>query len=458
MTPVLDVREEVAQARMTGFHWRFGLLMTLIMFFDGYDLFNAAYVIPLVRKSWSPSPAMIGFMLSSGILGLSIGSVLQGLLADRLGRRRVMLLAVGLLTLGCAVLGTVVHDPVSFSVGRVLLGLALGMIAPLMITYLNEFAPRRFANAFAMWTFQIGLSAGGIFAGLAGITITATHGWQSLYWVGCGSLVLFVLAWRWLPESIQFLALHGRWDEVRALLVRMRPERAALYREARFADVTPEVRVAVRSVLAPALRRNTLVHWAVGFLSLFAVHGLTGWLPTIVVQQGQAVSSAFLYGTLVMVSALFGGFGMAWLADRCGSRVMAMVGGYAAAALSMWALSQASAPAWTVLLVAAGGFFIFGAQGVLNNFQALSYPTEVRGTGVGVAIGLNRVGGILGPTVIGVVAAAEGDITAVYAVIAGSLALAALLITLGRDRPATAGANAAPLAPLERRDAAPHAG
>lgn len=433
MTTSINVREELAQARVGGFHLRFAVLVAFIMFFDGYDLFNAAYVIPLVRHQWQPSAAMIGVMLSSGIVGLSIGSVLQGLLADRIGRRKVMLGALWTLTIASALLATLVHSAESFAVGRLLLGTALGMVTPLALTCINEWAPRRSANTFATWVFQFGFSAGGIFAGVAGLTFTPHFGWQSLYFVGVFSAFVALAAMRWLPESAQYLTLRGRTDEVLALLAAVRPERADVYRDAQIQPMRPlSRRGSVRDLLSREYRHNTIVHWIAGALSLFCIHGLTGWLPSLVVANGQAVSSAFGYGTLVMVTSVFGGIGLGWFADRIKSRIRTMVLGYSLAAVSMASLAAALGSPAAIVLVGATGFFVFGAQAVLNNYQAMSYRTEIRGTGMGVAVGLNRVGGMLGPVIVGLVAMLNPAPFYTFAAFTGALVLAAIVIGLGR--------------------------
>ncbi|MFM0155674.1 MFS transporter [Paraburkholderia sediminicola] len=433
MSTSINVREELAQARIGGFHLRFGVLVGFIMFFDGYDLFNAAYVIPLIRQLWHPSPSMIGIMLSSGIVGLSIGSVVQGLLSDRIGRRKVMLLALWMLTATSGLLATVVSSPLSFAVVRLALGTALGMVTPLALTCINEWAPRRTANTFATWVFQFGFSAGGILAGIAGIALTPRFGWQSLYFVGVLSAVVAVAATKWLPESAQYLTLRGRYDAVLAMLRKVRPERAEVYAVAQIEPMRARVRTgSLRELLSPLYRRNTLVHWVAGALSLFCIHGLTGWLPALVVARGQGVSSAFGYGTLVMVASVFGGISMGWLADRLHSRIRAMVIGYVLAAVFMGSIAPTLGQPVAIVLVAATGFFIFGAQAVLNNYQAMTYRTEVRGTGLGVAVGLNRIGGILGPVIVGVVASVNPDPFYTFAVFAGALLLAAVVIALGR--------------------------
>jgi AAHS family benzoate transporter-like MFS transporter len=430
----LNLREEIAEAPFGRFHVKFAALMSLIMLFDGYELFNAAYVIPLVRSSWHPSPSMIGVMLSSGIVGLSIGAVVQGLIADRIGRRTVMLLALWLLTGASLLLATIVDSPVSFSVCRLLLGCALGMITPLALTCINEWAPRKQANTYANWVFQFGFSMGGISAGIAGIWLTPHFGWQSLYYLGALSFLAAIAATLWLPESLQFLALNHRDDEIAKILAQMRPGRARAYRGAYFEMPTENApRGSIVALLAPRYRRNTIVLWIVGFLGLFSIHGLTGWLPTLVVAQGQAVSSAFGYGTLVMVAAIFGSLFMGWIADRLGSRTRAMSIGYGIAALSMAGLAYflGSANGVTLVLVAATGFFIFGAHAVLNNYQAMTYGTEVRSTGVGVAQALSRVGGILGPLIVGWVASVEPSPVYTFMMFAGGLLLASIVVTFG---------------------------
>jgi AAHS family benzoate transporter-like MFS transporter/AAHS family 4-hydroxybenzoate transporter-like MFS transporter len=169
-----------------------------------------------------------------------------------------------------------------------------------------------------------------------------------------------------------------------------------------------------------------------GALSLFCIHGLTGWLPTLLVQRGEAMSSAATYGALIMSAALFGGLGSGWLADRVKSRIVAMVVWWSMAALAMLALSHAHGTFMMMTLVAAAGFFVFGGQSVQNNFIAKIYPTEVRSTGVGLAVGINRIGGMLGPFVIGVVQSINHDPSYTFYVLASALILACMSFLLVR--------------------------
>lgn len=451
MSTTLDVREEIEGAAISGFHWKLGALIGVIMFFDGYELFNAAYAIPLILKSWRPQPAEIGMMLSSGIVGLSIGSVLQGLLADRVGRRKVMLWALYGMGVASLLLASVAGNPLQFAGFRLCLGMALGMITPLTISYINEWAPKRTANIYTIWVFQLGFSVGGICAGAAGALLAPALGWQAIYYAGALAILIAVAAQCWLPESAQYLAARREFGRIGRILAQLRPERRHLYQDAAFTIAAAAHGAPIKTLLQAPYRTRTLVAWLAGALSLFCIHGLTGWLPTLLVQRGEAMSSAATYGALIMTASLFGGLGSGWLADAVKSRVVAMVTWYAMAAVAMVALGHAHGAFMMMALVAAAGFFVFGGQSVLNNYIAMIYPTEVRSTGVGIAVGINRVGGMLGPVVIGLVKSVDPDPTSTFYVLAGSMVLACLSFVLvrgaGRD------AVAQPAAAAERMKA-----
>jgi hypothetical protein len=173
LTAAFDVREEIESAPISSVHWKLGI----IMFFDSDELFNAGYAIPLILKAWRPSPSAIGMMLPSGIVGLSIGSLLQDWLADRPGRRRVMLWALYGMGTASLLLAAIASTPLQFAGFRLCLGTARGMITPLAISYINEWAPTRTANVYTIWVFQLGLSVGRIAAGAAGAMPAPYRSW-----------------------------------------------------------------------------------------------------------------------------------------------------------------------------------------------------------------------------------------------------------------------------------------
>ena len=431
----IDVAAEMRGAGLSGFHIRFAVLIGAILFLDGYDLFNAAYVAPYVRAQWGLGPAQIGQMLSIGLAGLAFGALLQGPLADRFGRRRITLAAVWLLGLASLALAFLAHDFATFCALRLVLGVALGMLSPLAFVYINEWAPSRCANGFATLAFVLPFSLGGIFAGVAGLLIAPRWGWQALYLVGGLAIPVALVAQAFLPESVRFLAIRRRWSEVARILARAIPERAALYGTGEsFHSGEPErTRGAFGSLLSSRYRWVTLGIWSAGALSLLCIHGLTGWLPSIVLAEGAGIRTAFGYGTLLMTMQIFGGLVGGWLADRT-DRITVIAGGFAGGAISLILLALTLKSPFALVTVAATGFFIFGAQAVMNNYIAMSYETSLRSTAVGVAVAVNRIGGVAGPLLIGFTQTLPNALWATLAMLAVAQVLAAVILIWPRLR------------------------
>lgn len=420
----IDVTRELGETRLGRFHIRFAALIGAMLFIDGYDLFNAAYVAPYVKAEWGLQPAQIGLMLSIGLAGLAFGAILQGPLADRFGRRRIMLAAVWGLGLASLALWLWAPTFVEFCVLRALLGVCLGMISPLAFVYVNEWAPAGCANRYATLAFVLPFSLGGIAAGLAGMTIGPAFGWRELYLVGVLSLPIALVGQFLLPESVRFLVASGRHAAVAKVLTKARPERAEVYAQAE-TFVTGEAAATGGSALAllsARYRGVTLSIWVAGALSLFCIHGLTGWLPSIVLEQGAGVRTAFGYGSLLMTMQILGGGLGGWAADRYG-RVPTMAAGFVGGAIALLLLIPLIKTPAAMVVIALTGLFVFGAQAVMNNFIAMSYETGLRGVGVGVAVGVNRIGGVMGPLLIGL---AQQSVDALWLTL-GMLAIAQLL-------------------------------
>src|SRR5579871_6461966 len=316
MSDEVDIHAELAGAAVTPLHKTLGIVITLITLFDGYDTFNPAYVIQYVRQPWGLSPSQAGFLVSSGLIGFLVGAMGHGMVADRYGRRNTLLAGlwiVNVLTLVTAIFAT---SFASFCSLRFLTGLGLGVLLPLGTTFINELAPPRVSNAFSLWGVTFGWSLGGVFAGLIGVFFTPIHGWQILYFVGALSIPLTLLVHAVLPESPKFLAASGRFDELRKLMMRLRPERSAVYANATFRTSDQATKNTIAALLSPRYRRVSITIWVTAFLTLFAIFGLVGWIPTVMIQRGESFASGFSYGALMQGMSFIGGLTLAMLADR----------------------------------------------------------------------------------------------------------------------------------------------
>jgi AAHS family 4-hydroxybenzoate transporter-like MFS transporter len=297
-------------------------------------------------------------------------------------------------------------------------------------TYINELAPQRVSNKFSLWGVTLGWSLGGVFAGLVGVFLTPLYGWQILYYVGALSIPLTFVVHAVLPESPKFLAARGRYDELRVLLTRLRPERGAVYQAASFRSVKQAAGWnTIGALLTPRYRRVSLTIWFTALLTLFAIFGLTGWIPTVMIKRGETFAASFGSGALMQATSFIGGLTLATLADRnLGLAPRYLASWWIIGGLAVLSLVLVSDHGFNLVIVAVAGFCIIGAQHVLNNFTAGSYETDSRASGVGMELGVGRVGAILGPYVIGLLQQATGGPDAVFWAIGGAAIVGGLTI------------------------------
>ena len=398
----IDVHDELANAKVSGFHVRLGLIMGLLTLFDGYDTFNPAYVIHYVAGPWGLRGGQAGLLISSGLIGFLIGSAVHGVVADRFGRRGTLLGGLWITSIFTLLTAIFADSFLSFCALRLCTGLGLGVLLPLATTYINELAPRRVTNTFALWGVALGWALGGTVAGLVGVFATPAFGWKALYWVGSMSFLLLPFLHAQLPESPKFLVLKNRSEEIRALLRRLRPERASFYASAGIAMARRhELDNPVSVLLTQKYRRTTLSIWLSAFLSLFCIFGLTGWIPTVMMQRGETFSASFGFGAVMQIMSFLGALVLGHLIDRLGKSRGLLAVWWAIGGLAVLTLVAFNSHIVNVTAVAVAGCCILGAQFVLNNFTAASYETSVRATAVGMELAIGRVGAILGPLVAG---------------------------------------------------------
>ncbi len=404
----IDVNDELASAPIGRMHVKLGILLALLTLFDGYDTFNPAYVIHYVREPWGLSLQQAGMLVSSGLIGFLLGAALHGAVADRLGRRVTLIAGLWITTIFSVLTALIADSFGSFCALRILTGLGLGVLLPLSTTYINELAPRRVANTFALWGVALGWAAGGAAAGLVGVFVTPLTGWQGLYWVGSLSLLLIPFLHLYLPESPKFALLRGRDEEVKAILEKLRPDRAQLYRGRSIMPPPLAQKKSVFALLEMPYRRLSFAIWATSFLSLFCIFGLSAWIPTLMQARGESFGASFAFGALMQVMSFAGGLVCGHLVDRTNRPRHWLFVWWLAGALAVLALVCFHQHWINVVCSAMAGFCIIGGQFVLNNFTAASYETDMRATAVGMELAMGRLGAILGPFIGGILQQAFG--------------------------------------------------
>jgi AAHS family 4-hydroxybenzoate transporter-like MFS transporter len=395
--PEVDVPALIDAQKISPFQIRVALLCAAVVFMDGFDAQAIGYVAPTLSKAWSLKPGELGWTFSAGLVGLMLGALAFSPVADRIGRKPIIIFCT--LWFGVASLLTVTAESTtSLLIWRFITGLGLGGAMPNPIALTCEYAPQRSRATMIMVMF-IGFSLGSAVGGGIAALMVPSFGWQSVFWVGgIFPLLLAPVLIFWLPESIRLLALKGTEDaRVAALLARINPA-LRFERGARF--VAPEEHpegFPVAQLFAENRAVATVLIWVMFFTNLLVIYFCATWLPTVINNTGVSVLLAVIATALFQVGGVVGTLVLAFLIERYGP-YWVLAAAYFAAAILLALIGQAgSAIELIIPAVFGAGFCVVGAQIGANALTATFYPTYIRSTGVGWALGIGRIGSIIGP-------------------------------------------------------------
>ena len=427
---VFDVPAFINSRHVGAVQYGIIILCGLMMFLDGFDTQAISYIAPRIAREWGLSRELLGPIFSSALTGLMVGYLVLSPLSDRFGHRRLIIISTvtfALLTL-ITVLATSVTQLIAL---RFVTGIALGAAIPSAVALTTEYSPKRLRATFVL-ALYCGFSLGFVAAGGVAAWIIPLHGWRSLLWIGAiAPLTLAVFVFIFLPESIDFLVRtkaepESIWRVVRSV------DRALPNQGPRvFTTPVEEKRSAVGSLFQSDRTLGTLVLWLVFGLNLAEFYALQSWLPTILTNLGHSLNTVALATSLMEIGGIVAAFVIGPAMDRLGPYgSLATV--YFAGVVFVALLGLAISAPWWVLLIAAfcAGFCISGGQKSVIALAAIFYPTPIRSTGVGWALGIGRVGGIGGPLLIGVLLSYQLSAASLFYAAAGPMLLAGILVML----------------------------
>lgn len=408
----IDVAAFIQNARPNRFHGWLLFWSCFIVLFDMYDLVVYGSVLPILMREWAVGPVEAGVIGSVGLFGMMIGAIRFGFLADRFGRRRMLIASVllfSLATFGCAF----APGPEVFGSLRAIAGLGIGGILPNIIAMITDYAPKRTANTMVAIVTCL-FSVGGIVAAFAAMGLIPAFGWQSVYWVALIPVLTLPLSARWFFDSPTTLLRLGRTETLRATLRRISPAAgdfgtADLFIGSTEAAAAPGTesgdrdsrqahpRASLALIFGHGRGLATVMIWIAFFMCLLMVNGVTTWLPNLMMSAGYALDSSLTFMIVLNLGAIIGTLSLGRLADRIGTKRV-LVPMFVIAAVSLVLLGVRADIVMLLLFVAVAGACTMGSQNISYAFVSQFYPSSVRSTALGLASGIGRAGAILGPT------------------------------------------------------------
>ncbi len=396
----MKANQAIDQAKFNRFHLTLIIWCFLVIVFDGYDVVIYGSVVPSLMQEWSLTPIEAGAIGSYTAIGTAVGAILFGLLADKIGRKKVVLLCVTLFSL-FTVLGGLVNNSTMFSVFRVIAGLGIGGVMPNVIALTADYAPRAIRNALVSFVF-IGYSVGSMLAALVSKSFLPTVGWKPIFWVG-GILLLFLpFLLKVLPESISILLAKGKDAELQTVLMRVNPDYKPQQNEKFDRPEGKEQGASIMKLFENKRSLSTLMFWICFFSAFVLIYALNTWLPKLMMNAGYDLGSSLMFMVVLNAGAIIGTILLGKLTDRWGFKKV-LVPLYAAGGIAFILLGFMTNITVIYLLIAVIGAASIGAQNIANAFVSQYYPPPMRSTGLGMSFGFGRIGGIVAPTLVGIV-------------------------------------------------------
>jgi AAHS family 4-hydroxybenzoate transporter-like MFS transporter len=426
----IDVTAVLDRQKITAFNIRLVILAFLVMMTDGYDLGAAAFAGPGLIKEWGLRGPELGVLLSSSLAAGFFGPPLLGYLADRFGRKRIIVggaFAFGLFSLA-AVATTSLNQLV---LTRVLAGVALAGMLPIMVSLINEFAPKQ-ARATMVVLMFTGVTFGGGLPGLIAAKFMATHGWRILFWVGgLAPLAIATVLMVMLPESVKYLTLHpARRAELVALLKRI-DGMLQIGPDTRFIITGEQNRPRFRigALLEGPLAVLTPLYWLSNLVCLMVFYFINQWMPTVLSSSGVTIEQAAIATTLFQFGGTLAGLLSMRFLDNVGFLPVPIL--FACAIPIVIGIGVPGLPpAALIALVASAGFCLLGLQFGNIATEANIYPTYIRAWGIGSNFAVARIGGALGPLLGGMAFGARMPAQQIFAIAAAPLAVGLIVALL----------------------------
>ena len=431
------ILERLEKLPVGSFQYKLLAVTGLGWLFDSMDTGLIAFVLPVLAKDWSLTPAQMGWIGSIGLIGMALGAVLAGTLADRIGRKKVFSITVLLYSLStgmCALSWS--YESLLFF--RFLVGFGLGGELPVAATLMSEYAPSHLRGRFIV-LLESFWALGWLVAACIAYLLIPMFGWKIAFVIGTLPALYVFLIRLHMPESVRYLLSQNKVEEAKDIILSLE-KKLGVVSQPFEGELTPVEKGQVKEetprftkLWNRQFRMRTLMLWLAWFGIVFSYYGIFMWLPSIVFAQGFAVVKTFEYVLIMTLAQLPGYFAAAYLVDVIGRKYTLSLFLLMSGVCSFF-FGNASSSETLLAWGAAMSFFNLGAWGVIYTYTPEQYPTSMRALGSGWAAGFGRIGGMLAPMLVGVMIASNFGMNTIFLMFASVFVIiSAVVIALGHE-------------------------
>ncbi|MDR7079409.1 AAHS family benzoate transporter-like MFS transporter [Neobacillus niacini] len=392
----INVENKINESRFNSLHGMVLFWCAFIIVFDGYDLVVYGSALGAILAEWGITPQEAGSLQSLALFGMMLGALIFGPLADKIGRKKVILFSVALFSVFTAGIAFI-HNPTTFGIFRFIAGLGLGGVMPNAVALMTEYSPKKLKSTLVSMMFS-GYSVGGVLAAGIGLVIIEPFGWRALFLVGGIPLLALPFMYKTLEESPKFLIAHNKKEELSKIIQKLDPGYKFNNSHTFVMGVKEEEKGApIINLFRNNRAFSTVVYWIAFFMCLLMIYGLNTWLPQLMKGAGLEVSG-LTFLLVLNFGAIFGAIFGGQLADRFGPKVILAIF-FLGASVSLTLLGFIDNLLVMYILVAIAGATTIGTQIIMNAYISQYYPVEMRSSGLGWALGVGRLGAIAGPMI-----------------------------------------------------------
>ena len=424
----MDLVSRVQRLPIGKFHYTLLWVIGLGWMFDAMDTGLIAFILTSMAEEWNMSASEKGWVVSIGFVGMAIGAIFSGGLADRIGRRTVFAMTLVIYSIATA-LCAFAPNLTWLLIFRFIVGLGLGGQLPVAVTLVSEYIPAHVRGRFIV-LLESFWGLGWLVAALVSYFVIPSYGWHIAFLIGGLPALYVFMILKKVPESVPYLINRGRVEEAHALVQKL--ERQCGVEVIDYIEVKPvaeKQNISFRQLWSGPFARRTLMLWLIWFGIVYSYYGIFTWLPSLLVKQGYSIVQSFEYVLIMILAQLPGYVAAAWLVEKWG-RKPTLASFIGMCAIAAYFFGQANTVNMIMFWGCLLSFFNLGAWGVLYTYTPEQYPTNIRAFGSGWASAVGRMGGIVAPIVVTHLMVMDNGFSQVFMMFTSVLLSVALVILI----------------------------